>query len=312
MRFSLLFISALTANLAAQSITRVDYRVLPGNLIEITYTLRDSEPDGFYRIHIAASLDGGYSFPIIPGSITGDVGNVHGPGIKAILWKVLDDLPALTTDALVFKISGRTRATARGFFRSLVSGNRLTKRLSNGVTFYAGRSLTARYEDRAFRDLISEGLLIAGPEGKGGLKITSVPFIYRFEGMARLWGLGYSGATLQKLRLLSYGDPSYKGEKLRLYQLGLAASVAYTPLPVFGLFLPHIGVGGAVWRHSIGHEVGSEFSVTNSASAFVEMGIQGNPLRWLKVTFGGRKYYLAPRYDTLETFLEIVLHISRR
>ena len=94
MRNIVLTIIAITATLTAQSINRVQFRTLPGNLMEITYSLADSEPKGIYSIELMASLDGGYSFPIAPSSVTGDVGIVRGSGRKAILWKVLDDLPA--------------------------------------------------------------------------------------------------------------------------------------------------------------------------------------------------------------------------
>ena len=308
MRNIVLTIIAITATLTAQSINRVQFRTLPGNLIEITYSLADSEPKGIYSIELMASLDGGYSFPIAPSSVTGDVGIVRGSGRKAILWKVLDDLPALTAEALVFKVVGQNHNTVGAFFRSLVIGNRLTKRLSNGVTLYAGQNLTTRFEDRTFTELVSDGMLLAGPQGRVGLRVTNVPFIYKFEGMAQVWELGYPDSTLQQLRLLSYGNESYGGETLRLYQLGAAASVSYTPLPVFGLFLPYVGAGAAIWRHSIGQEWNSELSAVNSTSLFVEVGLQANLRRWLKLTLGERQYYRTPRYDYAETFLELGVH----
>jgi len=312
MRNIVLTILALSATLWAQSISRVQFRSLPGNLIEVTYTLADSEPNALYSIELQASLDGGYSFPITPASVTGDVGIVRGPGRKAILWKVLDDLPALTADALVFKVAGRNRTTWRAFFQSLVIGNRLTKRMSNGVAIYVVQNLNSYHSDRAFRELISDGMLLPRSHGRAGLRITNVPFIYKFEGMAQVWGLGYPETTLQKLRLLSYGDESYDGEQLRFYQVGFAASVSYTPLPIFGLLLPHIGGGGAMWRHSIGPNLESEVAGINSYAIFAEVGVQANVLKWLKVSAGGRQYYhyLAPRYDTLEMFAEIGIHFN--
>ena len=310
MRNIALTLITITATLTAQSINRVQFRTLPGNLIEVTYSLADSEPNGVYNIELMASLDGGYSFPIEPSSVTGDVGIVRGSGRKAILWKVLDDLPALSTESLVFKVAGRNRKTVGAFFRSLVTGNRLTKRLSNGVTLYAGQSITTWYDDRAFRELVLDQILQAGPQGRAGLRLTKVPFIYKFEGMIRVWGLGYPDSTLQQLRLLSYENQAYNGEPLSLYQLRAAASVFYTPLPVFGLFLPYLGAGAAVWRHSIGQQPDRELSAVSSTSLFVEAGLQVNLLRWLKLSLGGRQYYFAPRYDSLETFFELGVHFN--
>jgi len=137
-KLSYLLLIGLTG-LSAQSITNVDFDVLPGNLIEVTYTIYDTEPDAVYIIDLWASLDGGYAYPIHARSVTGDVGQgVVGAGRKSILWKVLDDLPALVSDNLVIKVVGQPRLTIPGLFRSLLAGNRITKRLSNGITFYGG------------------------------------------------------------------------------------------------------------------------------------------------------------------------------
>lgn len=312
MRNTILTILAFSAALGAQSISRVQFRAVPGNLIEVTYTLADTEANRVYNIELQASLDGGFSFPITPASVTGDVGIVRGSGRKAILWKVLDDLPALTADALVFKVAGRNRITGRSLLLSLVSGNRLTKRMSNGVTLYGGRNVRSFHRDQAFRDLISDGMLLPASEGRAGLRVTKVPFIYKFEGTAQTWELGYPESTLQKLRLLTYGADSYNGEQLRLYRVGFAASMAYTPLPIFGLLLPSIGVGGALWRHSLGHEVTGGLSAVNSYSIFADVAVQVNVLQWLKVNVGGRQnyHYQAPRYDTLEMFIELGIHFN--
>ena len=82
MRNIVLTILALSPMLGAQSISRVQFRTVPGNLIEVTYTLADTEPNGLYSIELQASLDGGFSFPITPASVTGDVGIVRGAGRK--------------------------------------------------------------------------------------------------------------------------------------------------------------------------------------------------------------------------------------
>ena len=129
MRILILLITLSWSGLAAQSISQVDFKVLPGNLIEVLYTLKDSEVNGVYNIEVYASFDGGYSFPVRAESVTGDVGQVRGRGRKALLWKVLDDLPALVSDNLVIKVVGRPRVTVGGFFTSLVAGNRFLKGL---------------------------------------------------------------------------------------------------------------------------------------------------------------------------------------
>jgi len=254
----LIIIATFATTLSAQSITRVDYRVLPGNLIEITYTLRDSEPEAKYNISLAASLDGGYSFPLSPTSVTGDVGSVDGPGIKSILWKVLDDLPALKSESLVFRVSGKSRNTVVGFFKSMVAGNRLTKRMSNGVTFYAGKNLSSTYISKGFRDAIMARHLNLSQDGRVGLKVINIPFIYKFEAQARVWDVNYPPETQERLRLLSYGSEFYEGDALSFYQFSIGGSISYTPLPVFGLLLPHIGMGGMIWQHILGKDPGSQ------------------------------------------------------
>ena len=130
---SFLLLIGLTG-LSAQSITKVDFEVLPGNLIDVTYTIYDTEPGAVYIIELYASLDGGYTYPIHANSVTGDVGQrVMGAGLKSILWKVLEDVPALVSDNLALKVVGRTRTTVGGFFRSLVVGNRFTKAAFNRI-----------------------------------------------------------------------------------------------------------------------------------------------------------------------------------
>lgn len=298
------------ATLSAQSVTRVNFRVVPGNLIEITYTLVDSEPNGLYNVDIFASLDGGYSFPVQALSCTGDVGLVRGQGVKSALWKVLDDVPVLSSDALVIKVTGRTQTTIGGIFRSLVVGNRLTKRLNNGVTFYGGQGLTSTYSGAGMSRSISRKLLIPGIDGRAGLRIVTVPFIYRIEALYRQWELELDAAANEQLVLLAFSNPNYKGGDILFYQVGGAFTVSYTPLPVLGFILPSIGAGIAQWGHFVANGANAIISRTTSTSAIIELGVQLSLTRWLKASIGGRSYLLSPEYDFIETHFEIGLHLG--
>lgn len=309
-KLSYMLLIGLTG-LSAQSITNVDFEVLPGNLIEVTYTIYDTEPNAVYIIDLWASLDGGYAYPIHASSVTGDVGQgVVGAGRKSILWKVLDDLPALVSDNLVIKVVGQPRLTIPGLFRSLLAGNRITKRLSNGITFYGGGGDYYFLEGGPFVDMIENGDLLPKVNSRFGLRITSVPFVYRFNVLYRNWDLEPArDEDEQRLKYLSFGDPSYGGEDIILHYAGFSLSVAYTPLPVFGLFLPQAGGGVSFNQFRIGNAKGSSTSSLNNPGLFAEVGVQVNLLRWLKLNVGVRQNFLGPWVNFTEGFLEVGLHI---
>lgn len=299
------------AGLSAQSITMVDFEVLPGNLIEVTYTIYDTEPDAVYSIDLYASLDGGYAFPIHAGSATGDVGlRVFGAGRKSILWKVLDDIPALVSDNLVIKVVGRTRPTVSGFLRSLVVGNRFTKRLSNGITFYGGGGYYYLLKSGPSENTMNDRDLEPNLNGRLGLRITAVPFVYRFNLLYRNWSMNLSDqGDQQRLEYLSFGDPTFKGGQIILHYAGFSFSMAYTPLPVFGVFLPQIGGGLSFNQFRIGNAVGSTTSSINNPGLFAEAGVQVNLFRWIKLNVGARQYFLSPWVNFTEAFFEVGLHI---
>ena len=301
------------AGLAAQSIRNVDYEVLPGNLIEVTYTIQDGASGGVYGIELFASLDGGYSYPIRAESITGDVGRrVRGAGRKAIIWKVLDDLPALASDNLVLKVVARPRATISGFFVSLIAGNRLTKRLSNGVTFYGGGGKYSDLGGGSFGDMLDDGTLLPTLNGRFGLRITKVPFVYRFEGHYRKWDLHVSEVKQMRLRRLAYALDSYNGQDILLHYAGFSFALAYTPLPVFGIFLPQVGGGFNLSQFQLGSSIGEPLSTMNNSGLFAEVGVQVNLLRWIKVNGGVRQDFLNPLVGFREFFLEVGFHIPTR
>ena len=310
MHSRIIFIAALAASLQAQSITRVEYRVIPGNLIEITYTLRDSEPNSVYNVALYASLDGGYSFPVSITSVTGDVGRVLGPGVKSALWKVLDDLPALNSEVFVIKVVGRVRPTWRGIFRSLFVGNRLTKRLSNGLTFYGGQGIGYLYEHSGLQAQLDKELLKPDLDGRAGIRVTAVPFVYRFEASYKRWGLGFDDETIRRLKFLSFGDGRYGAGNLYLHRLGLAFSSSYTLLPVFGLFLPQVGAGAALHQWQLGDQTLTETATLGGFTLFGEASIQFNLLSWLKVNIGARQHFLDENFNQSEVYLDLGLHIS--
>ncbi len=299
------------AGLSAQSITEVDFEVLPGNLIEVTYTIYDTEPNVVYSIDLYASLDGGYAFPIPAGSVTGDVGlRVVGAGRKSILWKVLDDMPALVSDNLVIKVVGRTRPTVSGFLRSLVVGNRFTKRLSNGITFYGGGGYYYLLKSGPSENTMNDRDLVPKLNGRLGLRITAVPFVYRFNLLYRNWGMNLSDEEdQQRLEYLSFGDPMFKGGQIILHYAGFSFSMAYTPLPVFGLFLPQVGGGVSFNQFRIGNARGSTTSSINNPGLFAEAGVQVNLFRWIKLNVGARQYFLSSWVNFTEAFFEVGLHI---
>lgn len=309
MRIIILFITLSWAGLAAQSISQVDYNVLPGNLIEVIYTLQDSEVNGLYDIEVHASLDGGYSFPVRAVSVTGDVGQVRGRGRKSMLWKVLDDLPALVSDNLVIKVVGRRRITVGGLFTSLVAGNRFTKRLSNGVTFYGGNGGLETQSHQAFARLLADDLLVAGGNYRAGLRITSIPIIYRIEGRYANWDLRLPVGETDALTYLAYGDSGYEGEELVLNYAGFAFGVSYTPLPVFGILLPQIGGGASYNLFTIGKIGTMQLSSMRNPSVYAEVAVQVNLLRWLKFNIGLRQDFLGPKVNFGGLFMEAGLHI---
>ena len=309
-KLSFLLLIGITG-LSAQSITKVDFDVLPGNLIEVTYTIYDTEPGAVYAIDLYASPDGGYAFPIHAGSVTGDVGrHVVGAGRKSILWKVLDDIPALVSDNLVIKVVGQTRQTLSGFFRSLVVGNRFTKRLSNGITFYGGGGYYYLLKDISSANVMNDKDLVPKLNGRFGLRITAVPFVYRFNLLYRNWYLKLTDmADQQRLEYLSFGEPMFEGEDIMLHYAGVSFSIAYTPLPVFGLFLLQVGGGMSFNQFRIGNARGSTTSSLNNPGLFAEAGVQVNLFRWIKLNVGARQYFLSSWVNFTEAFFEVGLHI---
>jgi hypothetical protein len=312
MRILILFITLSWAGLAAQSISQVDYNVLPGNLIEVSYTLQDSEVNGMYNIEVYASLDGGYSFPVRAESVIGDVGPVRGRGRKSLLWKVLDDLPALVSDNLVIKVVGRPRVTVGGFFTSLVAGNRFTKRLSNGVTFYGGNGGLETPSHEAFARLLDDGMLVAGGNYRAGLRITSIPIIYRIEGRYASWDMHLPTGDADALTYLAYGDSRYEGEDLVLNYVGFAFGISYTPLPVVGILLPQIGGGASYNMLTLGKFGSARLSATRNPSVYAEVAVQVNLLRWFKFNIGLRQDFLSPKVNFGGLFMEAGLHIPGR
>ncbi|MFC1619375.1 hypothetical protein ACFL45_05465 [Candidatus Neomarinimicrobiota bacterium] len=306
--FLLLFCT--TAALTAQSITKVDFEVLPGNLIEVMYSIYDTEPDAVYSIDLYASIDGGYTFPIHAQSVTGDVGSrIMGAGRKSIIWKVLDDVPALVSDNLAVKVAGRARPSVGGIFRSLLAGNRLTKRLSNGVTFYGGGGQYYILESSQFKSEMETGGLESKVNTRFGLRITSVPFVYRFNFIYRNWDLGLVSADEERLKYLSFADQSYHGEDLLLYYAGVSFSFAYTPLPILGIFLPAVGGGFSYNQFRLGSTKGSLTSSLNNPGLFAEVGFQINVTRGIKLNLGARQNFLSPQVNFTDTFIEFGLNI---
>ncbi len=313
MRKLVLTITILFSGLAAQSISNVDFNVLPGSLIEVNYILTDHEPNAVYSIDVYASLDGGYSFSIKAESVTGDVGRVKGTGRKGLLWKVLNDMPALVSDNLVIKVVGRPQFTAGGMFRSLFVGNRITKRLSNGITFYGGNGGMETQSHEGFALQVDNGTLEPGTEFRIGMRSITVPIVYRFEGRFASWRLNSPIDTADNssnaLTYLAYGDEDYDGGNLDLSYVGVAFGISYTPLPIFGIFLPQIGGGVSYNMLSLGKFGKMEIAATRNPSVYAEAAVQVNLLRWLKFNIGMRQDFMSPKVNFGGVFMEAGLHI---
>lgn len=312
-KITMLLLFGWAAGLQGQSIDGVDFEVLPGDLVEITYTIRDAEPNALYGIDIFASLDGGYSFPIHARSVSGDVGKrVRGAGRKTALWKVLDDMPALASENLVIKVTGRPRATVGAAFASLFVGNRLTKRLSNGVTFYGGSGGLLARSNPDFQGLIDDGTLKPANNYRFGLRITKVPLVYSFEGQYQGWDLNSSEAVSSRLKYMAYGDPRYQGKPVALAHTGFSATLAYTPLPIFGVILPRVGGGMGFYQFRLGAWGVKQVSTVKNHTLFAEIGMQVNLFRWFKVNAGLRQNFFSSQIDFSEGFVEIGFHIPTR
>lgn len=304
----------LLSSLSAQSITGVDFEVLPGDLIQVQYNIRDDDPDGVYTIQLYASLDGGYLFPIRAESVTGDVGNkVMGRGRKVILWKVLFDVPSLVSDNLVMKVTGKRRVTISGAFKSLFVGNRFTKSLSNGVTLYGAQSNSLVTLNSEFRALINDGVLTSRIGGRAGLRITRLPLVYTFDFLAHSWDFNPDDSRVtQSLIFLAHGDPDYTDQPLRLNYGGFSFSIAYTPLPIFGFVLPKVGAGFNLHQLQMGEFGKSPISSANNPSVFLYGGVQLNIFRWLKINATLKQSFFGERINFSEGFVDFGFHFSSR
>ena len=114
------------------------------------------------------------------------------------------------------------------------------------------------------------------------------------------------------MKYLSYGHQGYQGDDLSLFYEGFTFSAAYTPLPIFGIFLPQIGGGVALNRFRIGDARGSVTASINNPGLFAEAAVQLNMIRWLKINVGFRQTFFSPIMNTGEAFAEIGLHIPTR
>jgi hypothetical protein len=303
-----------TAGLVSgQSITRVDFQVLPGDLVEVTYSLVDTEPNMVYDIALYASLDGGYYFPIRAHSVIGDIGpRVRGSGRKTIRWKVMDDVPRLVSDNLVLKVTGAAKPTVAGVVVSVFTGTRFTKRMSDGFTIFGGRGLAQTQDSEYFTDLIDNSRLNLVENYRFGFRVTRVPFVYRLELYHRAWDLNFDSETTDRLRFLFAATEADVDRATKLNYTGFSWGMAYTPLPVFGIFLPQVGGGLSYNYFNMGDEISSKGSVVANPGIFAEIGLQTNLFRWLKLNIGLRRDFMNPQINFTRSYLEVGLHFSSR
>lgn len=296
-----------------QSITNVDFKVLPGDLVEVTYSLINTEPNTSYTIELYASLDGGYDFPIRAYSVIGDVGpRIRGGGRKTIRWKVLDDVPSLVSNNLVLKVTGVGKSTLMGIFMSIFTGTRFTKRMSDGFTMFGGTDLTQNQDSQYFTGLVDNRQLIAVNNLRLGFRVTKVPFVYRLEVLHRSWDLHFDPATTDRLRFLFAATEADLDRTTVLNYTSFNWSVAYTPLPVFGLFLPQVGGGVSYSYFNMGATIEATNSVVANPGIFAEVGMQANLFRWLKLNIGLRRDFLKPHLNFTRSYIDLGIHFSSR
>ena len=93
------FIFAL-GKLSAQSVSRVEMSQ-EGKTLVVEYVLEASEPQ---EILLFLSQDGGKTFSKPLEKVSGDVGKGIAPGNKRMVWNVLEELPELVGDNVVFMV----------------------------------------------------------------------------------------------------------------------------------------------------------------------------------------------------------------
>ncbi|MBM3172066.1 MAG: formylglycine-generating enzyme family protein [Bacteroidetes bacterium] len=84
----------------AQSVSGVEMSQV-GKTVVVEYVLQASEPQ---EIAVYLSTDGGKTFSKPLEKVSGDVGKGIAPGNKRIVWNVLEELPELVGDNLVFMV----------------------------------------------------------------------------------------------------------------------------------------------------------------------------------------------------------------
>lgn len=87
----------------AQRITSVDH-FQDGQNIRIVYQLQSSSP---VQIRVQVSTNGGQTFSPPLQKVSGDVGKVSSSGEKEIIWRVLEEVPDLVGDEILFRISSK-------------------------------------------------------------------------------------------------------------------------------------------------------------------------------------------------------------
>ena len=84
----------------AQSVSRVEMSQV-GKTVVLEYVLQASEPQ---EIAVYLSTDGGKTFSKPLQKVSGDVGKGIVPGNKRMAWNVLEEVPELVGDNVVFMV----------------------------------------------------------------------------------------------------------------------------------------------------------------------------------------------------------------
>ena len=172
--------------LNAQSITSIDH-FQNGQNIRIVYQLQSIGP---VQIEVVVSTNGGKSFSTPLQKVSGDVGKVTSSGEKEILWRVLEEVPELVGEEVVFKLKV-SKEKKEG--DTLVDSHSIGLRAR--IPYYPRGFLTVGGISRIFplnkRNAI-EGIISVGPWN--GIAFTTLferfyP-LFKKSGFKWYWGAG--------------------------------------------------------------------------------------------------------------------------
>jgi hypothetical protein len=161
-----IFILSASLHICAQSITGIDH-FQQGQHIRIVYELQTSTP---VEIQVMYSKDFGKTFSPPLKQVSGAVGKGITAGSKEIIWRVLDELPELAGEGIVFRVSIAVveMVHCTGTPTEIVEvRNPVTGRIWMDRNLGASRSATSSYDEAAYGDLYQWGRFGDGHQCRG-------------------------------------------------------------------------------------------------------------------------------------------------